>query len=410
MTKMTRSAILICDDDEATQRLLGSLANMPGMSVEAVPGKLSTMNGTSVELAKGRDLVMFRADASETDLKTVEQIRKAVGANVSIVALLGEEAALADVRRLTRAGVDDVLPDTITPEELVEQIGATLTARSAPVEIAARAPARPGKVIAVTQSRGGIGSTTVAVNLADALQERPARFGKPKAVNSVVIVDLDIQFGAVASFLDVNPSDALYEMSSSGQEPDETFLETCLTRLSTGLSVLAAPAHFAPLDSLKPNQVSRLLELLRLRFDYVVVDLPRALVDWLAPVLSHTDRMLMVTDSTVPSIRQARRLIDFYTEDNLNLQIEIVINHEARPLVMRRHHSEAAKILERPFQHWLPEDPSPAREALDRGVPIASVAKRSKLSKAIQRLSSATAMALTKQNTTYTQPRPRGDA
>ena len=74
---------------------------------------------------------------------------------------------------------------------------------------------------------------------------------------------------------------------------------------------LVAPGYlrfdFNYFEALKPEHVESLISILKERFDYVVLDLPRALVDWLAPLLDATDRMLLVTDSAVPSIRQARR-------------------------------------------------------------------------------------------------------
>jgi pilus assembly protein CpaE len=104
--------------------------------------------------------------------------------------------------------------------------------------------------------------------------------------------------------------------------------------------------------------------------------------------------MYLVTDSSVPSIRQARRLIDFYTEDNLNLKIDIVIGQEKRPVVKGKHHTEAAKVLERSFEHWLPFDPRAARESVDQGKPLSQVAGRSPLTRAIARLGKDTISAL----------------
>ena len=223
------------------------------------------------------------------------------------------------------------------------------------------------------------------MNLADQLLARKGRM-KPVPTNSVVIVDLDLQFGAVGSFLDVEPSPALYQMAMDGTEPDATFLEQSVFETESGLSVLSAPAGFAPLDSLRQSQIKALIQNLRTKYDYVVLDLPRALVDWVSPVLEYSDRLYLVTDTTVPSIQQARRLIDFYTEDNLGLQIEIVINHEKKPLVSGRHHTEASKVLERKFRYWLPDDKKAACQAVDCGKPLSQSAARSSLAKAITKI------------------------
>ncbi|MBD3678497.1 MAG: AAA family ATPase [Rhodobacteraceae bacterium] len=386
MQNAQKSIVLIGNDPGAISGVSLALREMPGVTLDERQATLSELNGTAIKLASRNDLIIFQTDfGSEGELDAIAGLRAGLNGNATLLALTNESASLADVRRLTRAGVDDVLPDTISPEELAEQIARLSRRNEAPVTATAAPQIIRGKVISVAKAQGGVGSTTVAVNLADELLGRTGML-KKVSHNRVVVVDLDLQFGAVANFLDVPPSDALYELAMDGAEPDATFLSQSLTELPSGLSVLAAPSRFAPLEALKPTQIARLIELLQGQFDYVVVDMPRALVDWLSPILEKSDRMLMVTDSTVPSIRQARRLIDFFTEDNLSLQIDIVINNEKKPLVQASHHVEASKVLERPFNHWIPDDPRAAREAMDRGAPLTAVAGRSSLSKGIHRL------------------------
>lgn len=245
--------------------------------------------------------------------------------------------------------------------------------------------AHEGQVIAVARSRGGIGATMLAVNLAHQL----ATIGstrKSGPARRVALVDLDLQFGMVAGFLDLEPSPALYDMARDGGIPDDTFLDQSLQSTPDGLDVLCAPSAFAPLDALRPDQLRGLIEALQARYDYVVVDLPHALVDWVSPVLAHAGLMYLVTDLSVPSLQQARRLIDAYAEDNLALEIEIVVNHEARPLLPHRHHQEAARALERELRHWLPDDRRAAKEAADRGLPLGRVARHSSLAKAVGKL------------------------
>jgi pilus assembly protein CpaE len=116
------------------------------------------------------------------------------------------------------------------------------------------------------------------------------------------------------------------------------------------------------------------------------------------PIIEHADQALMVTDCAVPSIRQARRLIDFFSETNPALKIEVVVNHEAKPVLLRRHQAAAEKVLDRKFRHWVPDDPPAAREALDRGVPLSETSPRSRLSKAIARLARDLTTAIAQNN------------
>ena len=104
--------------------------------------------------------------------------------------------------------------------------------------------------------------------------------------------------------------------------------------------------------------------------------------------------MILVTDTTVPAIRSAKRLIEFYKSENPTLNVQVVINHEKKPLVQAHHHKEAAKALDGKFEHWLPQDEKAARTAVDFGKPLSAVAASSNLNKAIHALAKSTMKAL----------------
>lgn len=396
MTATTKSIMLISGEAKDKTGLGAALTAIPGVNLEQRKSTLEKLNGASVDLAGKHDVIIIRvSDASDKEIETIQNLKAGLGEGAVLLALTNEETSLAGVRRLTHAGVTEVVPDTISGEELGSVIE-RLTRKEMvviPEMLRQAIPTRHGRVVTIAQARGGIGSTLVAVNLADRLLDRAGVFRKATR-NRVALVDLDIQFGAIGTFLDVEPNEALYSLAMEHGEPDEMFVEQAMVHLENGLSVLAAPSAFAPLEALRPTQVKKIIEILRDNYDYVVIDIPRALVDWIAPVLELTDQMYLVTDSSVPSIRQARRLIDFYTEDNLNLKIDIVIGQEKRPVVKGKHHAEAAKVLERSFEHWLPFDPRAARESVDQGKPLSQVAGRSPLTRAIARLGKDTISAL----------------
>ncbi|SLN73327.1 Septum site-determining protein MinD [Roseovarius albus] len=385
MTTETKSIVLISKDSKPFPEIGAALKADQQYNYEECSGTLTEMNGRASVLADTHDLILFQTETdTEIDVLAIKRLREANGEKAVILALSGAETTLADAQLLTRAGVDGVLAETISPDELEAEISKRLKPK---IQLPALMPDQGtlGKVITIAQARGGIGATMLAVNFADHLLGKVRR-KQDKPDCRVALVDLDLQFGSISSFLDAKPNEALYQLSMDGTEPDATFLSQSMEHFPNGLSVLAAPSKLAPLDALKPQQVSKLLQVLQHEYDYVVVDLPHALVEWLAPVLEATDRMLLVLDSTVPAVQKARQLIDFYTEDNLTLQIDLVVSHEKKPLIQGRHHTEAAKALERPLRHWLPPHPKAAREAVDRGVPLSKAARSSSLNKAVKRL------------------------
>lgn len=387
MTSKRKSVALISHHQEITDKIGAVLRSLPNIEFTAHSSTLTAMNGTAVKIAGSHDLVIFYTEAaSENDIRAIKTIRDQLGAEAIILALSPGETSLAEAKRLNEAGVNDILIDTITPAEMQEEIVRN-TAPSAPVEVQAEhASEKNGKVISISHARGGAGSTTLAINLADNLQKRKGR-RKTVPLNRVALIDFDLQFGAVSGFIDVAPTNALFQMAMEGTVPDARFILEAMTTLDSGLSVLPAPIQFAPMESLQAAQVETMLKILKSEFDYVVIDLPVTLVDWISPVLNASDKFLIVTDITVPAVRQARRLIDFYMDEHLGLDIDIVVNREKKPMIKARHHTEAARVLERPLKYWLPDDPKVAREALDRGVPFSALSGRSIAAKAIAKVS-----------------------
>lgn len=380
-----RSVVLIADDDAIKESVGKAVAQLHDLSLEVRDGTLASVNGSAVQFLNEHDLLIFRlADASDIDL--VRQLRRQVGESGRLMALSDEDISLSEARMLKKSGVDEILPFPLAREELSEQIQRFATPMSQlPTIYAHHEGRRLGQVIAVCPVRGGIGASTLAVNLADRLQDRTGTFRKHTR-NRVALVDLDLQFGTIATELDLTPSASLNTLARDGVTPDRTFLDQSLIHHASGLEVLTAPDEFMPLDAFSREQIAALVEVLRQDFDYVVIDLPRTLVDWIGAIVSGCDRMLMVTDSTVPSIRQAYRLIEFFTQERLEPPIEIVVSHETKPLFRASHHAEAGKVLGRKLLYWLPDDPRPARLALDRGQLLSEAANGSALSKAIRHL------------------------
>ncbi|MEM7752302.1 MAG: AAA family ATPase [Pseudomonadota bacterium] len=389
MAKAT-SVLLISDDKGVSDAVTVALTDKPRVRLNSENRSVASLNGTAVQMAAENDIVVFATDpGNKDDLTAIKALHAERGENSIFLALADREISLARARALTEVGVDDVLPFPVTGDELARQMEKWLLKAAG----SRSGGGKEGAVIAVAQARGGIGATTVAVNLADQMLVRKSRFRKDPS-NSVAIVDLDLQFGAVGDFLDIDPQEGLMQLATGDVMPDQMWVEQSLAETSGGLSVLTAPADFMPLEAINSKQIETLIDALRATHDYVILDLPRALVDWIEPVVGSADEIAIVTDTTVPSIRATRRLMDFYLADNPGLAIEVVINHEKRPMMQAAHHKEASKVLEKKFEHWLPHDVKAARAAVDYGKPLSEVAARSDLTKNINGLARAMAKRL----------------
>ncbi|WP_170336915.1 AAA family ATPase [Ruegeria arenilitoris] len=377
-----KSLALISDNESIISSVTKAVDRLEDHSLETLTGTLSSVNGHASQLLNNNDLLVFTL-SEDVDMEIVSDLRRSAGPSATILALSDRDISLSDARALNKVGVDEILPFPIGSEELREQIQKLTVDKSLLPAIYNPQKQRLGQVISVCPARGGIGASTLTINLADQLQGYSGIFRK-KTQNKVAIVDLDLQFGTVATALDLEPSSGLLRMAQQGVNPDRTFLQQSLVQHASGLEVLSAPEDFMPLDALTREQVTTLIETLRHDFDYVVIDLPRILVDWIGAVVTASDRMFMIGDSSVSSVRQSCRLIDFFTKERLAPPVEIVFSREAKPTFRSSHHVEAQKALGRELRHWLPCDARHAKQALDRGQLLSQSANNCALSKSIR--------------------------
>ncbi|CAD0185910.1 Cell division inhibitor MinD [Ruegeria sp. THAF57] len=388
------SVLLISPDEEIYSAIEGSLANQDNCKFTGQKDTVQGANGSAVSLTALHDVVLFDVDEnSDAMLETAQSICDARMPNAIIIALAPEDLPLEKARQLKKLGVDDVLPRKAINEEIVPQVDAIRARRQAQLPAVWGGHATLGKVIAVAKSRGGVGSSLVAANMANELQCKEGFF-KKKAANEVAVVDLDFQFGSIAALMDVEESDAMWRMAMEESIPDNAFLEQAMVKAPCGVDVLAAPSRYGPLSAIKEDQISAILDSLKRTHDYVVVDLPRALVEWITPVLAQADRLYLVTDVAVPSVRSARKLMDFYQAENPAIDIQLVASLEKKPLFPAAHHRAASKLLEKDFSYWVPKDDRTVRESVDRGIPLQEVSHRAPATRAIKKLADETRISM----------------
>lgn len=217
-----------------------------------------------------------------------------------------------------RAGVRAILAPAAGAEqirEVLDQALSTATSRAVAPETAAPTPAgadlpgRTGRVVTIVSPKGGVGKTTVATNVAVGLART--------APHSTVLVDLDIQFGDVASALNLEPEHTLPDAVRGPASRDPMVLKTFLTKHETGLYVLCGPETPADADGITGPDISQLLSVLAAEFAYVVVDTAPGLSDPTLAALDRTTDLLLVTSMDVPGVRGLRKELD--TLDALGL-------------------------------------------------------------------------------------------
>lgn len=217
-----------------------------------------------------------------------------------------------------------------------------------------------GKVITIFSPKGGVGKTTVAVNLAEALLD--------KGRNTVCVVDLDLAFGDVAITLQLVPQHTIEETIGFEDHLDFNLLDRLLTRHDDGLAILAAPTSPDSKDRIAVTSIRTVLRTLRTQFDYVVIDTAPGFEDHVLAAFDETDECVLIATLDVPTVKNVKVAID--TLDMLSLA------KESRHLVLNRADDEVGltaanveKILNMPVSVAMPSSLAVAN-ATNQGRPI----------------------------------------
>ncbi|MEJ6022101.1 AAA family ATPase [Ramlibacter sp. PS4R-6] len=196
-----------------------------------------------------------------------------------------------------RAGVREVLPSPPPAEALlaaVDRLAARITGTHG---------AAAGRVLAFIASKGGSGSTFLAANLAWQLAE----------TRSVLLVDLNLQFGDALSFLgDARAAVTLADVARDIARLDASLLASSATKVAPGLSVLAAPDDMAQALDVRPEHVDAILDVAVTQYDFVLLDLPRVVDPVATRGLDRADHVYVVMQSSLPHVRNAARLLQVF--------------------------------------------------------------------------------------------------
>jgi pilus assembly protein CpaE len=317
--------------------LVSPSAELHGKFSQVVGDSLLAMRTESVpadpavvleQLPDNAVLEVFVVDCTEPDSAGLQLARGLQQHCPKLVVVLvssqGPELALAALR----AGAHDIVDPAEEPAELGRVLTEALeVARSRRTEaLPAAAPAAEsaapavasGRLISVVSPKGGVGKTTVATNLAVGLARVAPR--------ATVLVDLDIQFGDVASGLNLDPE---YHLSSVVHGPasrDSMVLKTFLTLHETGLYVVCAPESPATADTVTAADVSRLLRTLAAEFSYVVVDTAPGLTEHTLAAMDESSDLVLLTSMDVPGVRGLRKELDTLAELGMQRNRAVVLN------------------------------------------------------------------------------------
>lgn len=366
---------LVSQDGEFSERLRAAIAANGSFDLETVEEPIAAMD--EEDGFQRASLLAVELDPAEPgDLSALDRtMARHAGLRVIVVAdeIEGEAA-----RALLHLQVADWLPKTATDAEILQAFERALRPDTG---------ARPGStatVHAFLPAAGGVGNTTLAIQSAFIVGARASH-------NLACLVDLNLQSGSIADYLDLVPNLQLEEIAPSPDRLDDQLFEVMLSRHDSGISVLATPNSLLDFGALGNELIARLLDLAALKFEHVIIDLPRVWLPWTEGVLRGSDHVFVVTEMTVPGLRQAFRLVKALEERcGEAIRASVIVNRFRQRLVsggvnsLRR--KDAEQVLGDALAGFVSEDYRLVREAIDRGVPLYEIKRRNTINRDLAKI------------------------
>jgi pilus assembly protein CpaE len=381
-----RIRLLIVDDIPETRDHLAKLLGFEA-DIEVIGTASSGADAIDLSSKLLPDVVLMDINMPDMDgIAATEQLSSRVpSAAVVMMSVQGEADYL---RRSMLAGAREFLVKPFSSDELTASIRQVYSrekekAGRAAVTQAIRTedPTQEGQVVAVFSPKGGVGRTTIAVNLAVAAA---AELGK-----KVTLVDASFQFGDVAVLLNLNPKDKsmaeLVPELEAGRDPDSVDAFT-LTH-SSGIHVLLAPPSPEMAELITPAGVKHVIEILRQHSELVVVDCAAWFNDTLLGILDLADVVLTVLTLEITSIKNIRLFLEVAEQLGYSHKIRLVLNRADTTLGIRV--ADVEHSIGRKVDHTIVSDGRAVVYALNRGVPFVLSNRESQVSQDVFRLATS---------------------
>jgi len=332
-------------------------------------------------------LAMDKEDEDNLVLMS-EIVTHAKERNIKVI-LIAEDVTPASLHSLLRNGADEFVPYPLPEGELAQAIE-RVRAPEIPVVTQQAAPIlqsgsqKNGAVLAVHGLAGGTGATTLAVNLA---WELATVAGDTSP--SVCLLDFDLQFGAVSTFLDLPRRDVVYEMLSDTESMDEESFAQSLLTYQDKMEVLTAPADMLPLDLISPEDIGRVIAMARSHFDYVVIDMPSTLVQWSETVLQEAHVYFATLELDMRSAQNTLRFKRALQSEELPVEkLRYAVNRAPKftDLSGKTRIKRMSENLDISIELQLPDGGKPVSQGSDHGLPLAMTAPKNPLRKEIAKL------------------------
>ena len=365
------TAVVIDSDEGSRNSLITQLRSMPGVTVEADAPDLAL----GMKLARQVRPMLLVLEAKPLDEALAAAERFHLEFPSTTIFVTSSDAVPNTILRAMRAGAKEFLSRPIANVELSAALDKLM-------KIADRSVGGGrNKLITVFSNKGGVGTTSVSVNLSVALARVTGK--------DVGLADLDLQAGDVSIFMNARPTKTIADVCASTGRIDSTQVTGALVKHDSGVFVLAGPERPEQMESIKPGRVNEVLSSMREAFPYTVVDNGHGFSDVNLEVFDLADHIVVVVLLNLPSIRAAQRCLEVFR------QLNYLRDQEKVKLVVNRYMpqkdigiEQLEEALHYPVYWRIPNDYANMSDAINAGMPVAEIDPEADVTKSFDQLAS----------------------
>jgi pilus assembly protein CpaE len=374
ITKLDVLALLITDEvNEAIGPVLEQVENIAAV-IERVggPRPLEKFLKNPKELP---DVVVLEINGhSADDIEDIARLLKQHGNEFTVYAVF-RGGDVETLRKLMHAGVREAYTLPVNPAELINDLTQAAAEKRKRTKESATGNTT---IVSFLNAKGGSGATSIAVNVAHEM----ATVHQCRTV----LVDLDIQFGAVARYLDLNGTESVLSALLHHQRIDLTYIKALIQSHKSGLDVLAAPQEIVPISSVPGDAVKKLLGTLSEDYDVIVLDVPKTFLPWTVEALGESDVIYLVMQNILSTIIDAKYLLDQLPIMGIVSEHVQLINNRAKAGIQSVSMDKFKSTVARKRVHRVRNDFEHALKSQDLGIPLSEEHKRSPMYKDIHHL------------------------
>ncbi len=365
------SIVIIDSDPDSLKNIVGIIQKL---------GNHSHIDGTAATFEKGlelihkkRPMVVIMDICEDVDL-SIERIKTILNRfpQISIFATCRDKSSDI-ILRVMRAGAVEFLLKPVSEVDLtaaLQKLGRLWVVKPAPEE-------KKGRMITVFSPKGGVGTTTIAINLAYHIYT--------ETKEPTILLDMDFYAGDVATFLNLKPAYTLSDVTAHMSRLDKSFLQGVITKHKSGMSILAEPHKINEVVEISAEDLRKIISLLKTMYKYIVVDSTSVFDNRTKAILEESDEIYVVFVLSLPSINNVRRYIDYFASIGFGRdKVRLVVNRYIKKGEITL--EDAERVLNYPIFLSISNEYETAMASINKGEVVDELDPKSRLNLSLKEL------------------------